>query len=54
MKYLEQFKKLDYNNPANIKVLFNSILKQVIITEDRHIIIICNNTDSINKKKRTL
>ena len=50
MRYLEKFKKLDYNNPANIKVLFNSILKQVIITEDRHIIIICNNTDSINKK----
>ena len=54
MKYLEKFKKLDYNNPANIKVLFNSILKQVIITEDRHIIIICNNTDSINKKSEQL
>ena len=54
MKYLEKFKKLDYNNPANIKVLFNSILKQVIITEDRHIIIICNNTDSINKKSEHL
>ena len=54
MKYLEKFKKLDYNNPANIKVLFNSILKQVIIAEDRHIIIICNNTDSINKKSEQL
>ena len=54
MEYLEQFKKLDYNDPTNIKMLFNLFLKRVIIKDNGDIVIICNNGNSSKNKKNEL
>ena len=54
IKYLESFKKLDYNNPAEIKYLFNVFLKNVIVADGGEIIIICNTISSNNEKTKPL
>lgn len=51
MKYLNAFKTMDYNNPANIKVLFQAFLKTVIITESDETVIICNNDSNKNENE---
>ena len=54
IKYLDSFKKLDYNNPAEIKYLFNVFLKNVIVADGGEIIIICNTISSNNEKTKPL